>query len=229
MKLPQLQRRYLATFRVSQISHRFTDVLVIGSGVAGSRAAIAAAEVPGVEVLLLAKTTLEESSTYYAQGGVAAVLSPEENEDSLTSHVEDTLAAACGLADPEVVRMVVEEGVHRVEDLIGWGAAFDRKGGRIQFTREGGHSHPRIVHTGDSTGQEIERTLLEELKKRRAILALRDTYAVDLLTRPDGCWGALVQRPSGDLQAVWAKRTILATGGAGRLYRETTNPTVTTG
>ncbi len=229
MKPQPLQRRYLASFRVSQVSHRFTDVLVIGSGVAGNSAAIHAASVPGIEVLLLAKASLEECSTFYAQGGIAAVLAPEEHEDSLDSHIEDTIEAACGLADPEVVRLVVEEGVGRVEELMGWGARFDRKDGRIQFTREGGHSRPRIVHTGDTTGKEIERTLLAQVQKAPAILPLRETFAIDLITRGGECRGALVHRPSGDLQAVWAKRTILATGGAGRLYRETTNPTVTTG
>ena len=202
---------------------------MIGSGVAGSAAAIAAAEVPRTEAVLLAKGNLQEGSTYYAQGGVAAVLAPEENEDSLECHVEDTIEAGCGLSDPEVVRMVVEEGVKRVERLIEWGARFDTKEGRIQFTREGGHSHPRILHTGDTTGREIERTLLHEVGKQSAILTLRDTYAIDLITRDGECWGALVQRPSGDTQAIWAKRTVLATGGAGRLYRETTNPAVTTG
>lgn len=229
MKFPQLQRRYLASFRVSQISHRFTDVLVIGSGVGGNSAAIAASEEPETEVLLIAKNALQECSTYYAQGGIAAVLSPQENEDSLECHFEDTIEAACGLADPEIVRIVVEEGVQRVEELIRWGAQFDRKEGRIQFTREGGHSRPRILHTGDTTGREIERTLLTEVRKRRAILDLKDTYVVDLITRDGRCWGALVHRPWGNLQAVWAKRTVLATGGVGRMYRETTNPSVTTG
>ncbi|MGH9361222.1 MAG: L-aspartate oxidase, partial [Thermoanaerobaculia bacterium] len=229
MDLPQIRRRSLTTFRVSQVSHRFTDVLVIGSGVAGSSAAIAAGSVPGIDVLLLAKTALNECSTFYAQGGIAAVLAPEETDDSLDGHVEDTIEAACGLADPEVVRLVVEEGVRRVEELIGWGARFDQKDGRIHFTREGGHSRPRILHTGDTTGREIELTLLREVERRPAILSLRDTFAVDLITRAGECWGALVHRPSGDLQAVWARRTILATGGAGRLWRETTNPSVTTG
>ncbi len=229
MTFPQLRRRYLASYQVSRISHRFTDVLVIGSGVAGNSSAIAAAEVPGTEVLLIAKDALHECSTYYAQGGIAAVLSPQENEDSLECHIQDTIEAACGLADPEVVRIVVEEGVKRVEELIQWGAHFDRKEGRIQFTWEGGHSRPRILHTGDTTGREIERTVLMEVQKRRQILSLRDTYVVDLITRDGRCWGALVHRPFGNLQAVWAKRTILATGGIGRLYRETTNPVVTTG
>jgi L-aspartate oxidase len=229
VRLPHLKRRYLASYRVPQISHRFTDVLVIGSGVAGNSAAISAGSVPGTQVLLLSKDSLEESSTYYAQGGIAAVVAPEANEDSLDSHVEDTLEAGCGLADPEVVRLVVEEGVRRVEELIGWGANFDRKDGRIEFTREGGHSHSRILHTGDTTGREIARTLLLAVEKRSSILALSDTFAIDLITRDGECLGALVYRPSGDLQAVWAKRTLLATGGAGRLYRETTNPAVTTG
>ena len=229
MKFPQFQRRYLVPFKIAKISHRFTDILVIGSGAAGNSAAIAAVAVPGTEVLLLSKVDLPECSTQYAQGGIAAVLAPEETDDSLDSHVEDTIEAACGLADPEVVRLVVEEGVQRVEELIRWGARFDMKEGRIHFTREGGHSRPRILHTGDTTGKEIERTLLQEVEKHRAIVTLQGTYAVDLITRDGMCHGALVYRPSGGLQAIWAKRTILATGGTGRLFRETTNPQVTTG
>ncbi len=229
MKFPQLQRRYLASFRVSQVSHRFTDVLVIGSGVAGTSAAIAASEHAGTEVVLLAKESLHEGSTHYAQGGIAAVLDPEQTDDSLDRHVEDTLLAACGLGDPAVVRAVVEGGVAGVRELIGWGARFDTKDGRIQFTWEGGHSRARILHNGDSTGREIERALLEEVSRRPAILPLHDTYAIDLITRDGECWGALVHRPSQGLQAIWAKRTVLATGGAGRLYRETTNPDLITG
>jgi L-aspartate oxidase len=228
--LPELHRRYLASFRVSQIPHRFTDVLVLGSGVAGLSAVIAAAAEPDVEVLLVAKSTLEESATRWAQGGVAAVLAPERTGDSLEQHIEDTLEVAAGLADPEVVRLTVTEGAERVRQLIALGAEFDRDAaGEIHFTREGGHSHPRILHRGDSTGEEIERALLAAALGRENVLALAQTFAIDLITEGPEVRGALLYRPGSGFEAVWARQTVLATGGAGRLYRETTNPTVCTG
>ena len=166
--VPEIQRRYLATFRVSRIPHRFADVLVLGSGVAGLSAALSIAEDPAVQVLLVAKDSLEESNTRWAQGGVAAVLAPDRTEDSLEAHMRDTHEAAAGLADDEAVRVTVTEGVERVRELISLGAEFDRdESGELQFTREGGHSAPRILHRGDTTGQELERTLLDAVKRGR--------------------------------------------------------------
>ncbi|MBN1441428.1 MAG: L-aspartate oxidase [Planctomycetes bacterium] len=228
--LPELKRRYLATFRFSRIPHRFSDVLILGGGVAGLSAALAAAASGATEVLLVSKDAPDESATRWAQGGVAAVLSPEQTEDSVEKHIQDSLEAAAGLADEEAVRITVTEGVERVRELIQLGAEFDRDGaGNLHFTREGGHSAPRILHRGDMTGKEVARTLLAAVRERSQIHALFDTFAVDLITEDGACRGALLSRPDGDLEAVWAKTTILATGGAGRLYRETTNPPVATG
>lgn len=227
---PQLLRRYLVSLRVSKVPHRFTDLLILGSGVAGLSAALAAAEDPGIEVLVVAKDSPEETATSYAQGGVAAVIDPERTGDSAELHLRDTLTAADGLADEEAVRITVEEGAVRVRELISRGAAFDRDpAGQIQLTLEGGHSRPRILHRGDTSGREVERALLEAALERSNITILPHTFAVDLVTRDGEARGAILKRPDGELEAAWARRTILATGGAGRLYRETTTPRVSTG
>lgn len=142
----------------------------------------------------------------------------------------DTVAAACGLAAPDVVEGVVREGISAVQELVEWGASFDTSpDGSLHFTREGGHDRPRILHAADRTGREIERVLLERAASFQNITALPETFAIDLISRDDQCCGAVVYRPTGVLQSIWARRVILATGGAGRLYRETTNPAVTTG
>jgi len=228
---PQLLlRRYLAGLQVSRIPHRFTDVLVLGSGVAGLSAALEASRDGETAVILIAKEELEETATRYAQGGVAAVLDPGTTGDSVGQHAEDTLKVAAGLADEDVVQTTAREGVERVGELIERGARFDRNpDGDLHFTLEGGHAFPRILHRGDTSGQEIGRVLLDAVLAQPNITCLRHTFAVDLLTRDDQARGALLSRPDGSLEAAWARSTVLATGGVGRLYRETTNPQVNTG
>ena len=227
---PLLRRRHLAAFRTSGIAHRFTDVLVIGSGVSGLSAALAAAAEPGCEILVLAKDTLAETATRYAQGGIAAVVEPQRTGDSVERHIEDTLATGQGLTDLETARLTVTEGVTRVQEFLGYGVQFDRDdAGELQFTLEGGHSYPRILHRGDTTGHEIERVLLEQAAARPGISFLSNTFAIDLLGDDRQVTGALLWRPHGEFEAVWARQTILATGGLGRVYRETTNPAVATG
>ena len=228
--VPGMGRRYLADFELSRIAHRFTDVLVIGSGIAGLSAALAAAEDQNLEVLVLAKDSLEDSATRWAQGGIAAVLLPERTGDSLAAHTEDTIRVAAGLSDEENLRILVTEGVERVRELIELGTNFDRNGGgELQMTREGAHSFERILHRGDTTGQEIARALIAAASDRKNIFCRPGSFAVDLLDREGVCIGALIANRDGDLEAIWARQTILATGGAGRLYRETTNPAVATG
>jgi L-aspartate oxidase len=224
-------RRYLVRFDTRELPIRYTDVLVIGSGVAGLTTAITAAE-RGASVILVTKAAAEESNTLYAQGGVAAVL--EEGHlmgDTHDKHVEDTLVAGAGLCDDEVVRMVVTEGTAAVRSLIDMGANFDRKpDGSLSLTSEGGHSAPRILHaTGDATGHEIERALLARARSNPRIRFLEHAFVVDLVTTDGECQGALAWDHGQGLQFVAARATVLAAGGAGRVFRETTNPTVATG
>jgi L-aspartate oxidase len=219
-------RRYLTAFDTARLPQVFTDVVVIGSGVAAARTALEAA--PALHVTLLTKNRQNESNSFYAQGGIAAAIEPP---DTVESHLADTLATGCGLCDEAVVRQVVEAAPACVRELIAWGADFDKTAGRICVGREGGHSAPRILHArGDETGKEITSALLKALADSEAIDVREDTYAVDLLTAEGGAVvGVLAWHPAHGMVVVRARRTVLATGGLGRIYRETTNPEVATG
>ncbi|MFL5329285.1 MAG: L-aspartate oxidase [Gemmataceae bacterium] len=217
--------RYLVPFDPKHTDHRFADVLVIGAGIAGLRAALA---VPShLSVLVVTKDRISESNSYYAQGGIAGVMSPE---DAFENHIEDTLSAGAGSCDPEVVEHVVREAPKSIQDLIDWGTQFDLEAGQLALTREGGHSHRRIVHAlGDSTGWEVMRAIIAKAKQTPNVTIWDDTFTIDLTTHQGACVGAILARPSGQKLLVWAKQTILASGGAGQVYRETTNPPVATG
>ncbi len=232
------QRRYLIPFRATLLSQIFTDVLVIGGGVAGMRAAIAASE--HSDVILVSKGNIEQSNTFWAQGGIAAVL---EETDSFDLHIQDTLNAGADLCDPAVVRTVVEAGPARINELIDWGMRFDTKrrddagnGESIALGREGGHSCHRILHAdGDATGKELARTLFGQIEERERVRYFADCFVLDLITvdsdedRPGACIGAITHHPKYGLQVIWAKATILACGGCGQVYRESTNPPIATG
>ncbi len=231
---PVTQRRYLLPFRPSRLPQQFTDVLVIGSGVAGLRAAIAAAE-QGADVLLVTKETVEQSNTWWAQGGIAAVLQPL---DSVESHIKDTEVVGVGLCDERAVRVTVEEGPKRVLELIQWGANFDKKAGNaydLAYGLEGGHSYARILHAyGDATGKELSQTLINkvrsfegESKGAGSIRISEHSFAIDFITQDNECFGVLALINQ-QLTVLWAKRTILASGGAGQLWRESTNPKIAT-
>ncbi|HEY2014395.1 MAG TPA: L-aspartate oxidase [Bryobacteraceae bacterium] len=195
------------------------DYLVIGAGVAGLRAAIELAEAG--RVLVVAKDSLSESSSEYAQGGIAVALS---DDDTVELHEQDTLYAGDGLCDPVAVRTLVEEGPAAIEQLIDWGAEFDREGSKLAFTREGAHSRNRILHAhGDSTGREISRALYHKAAAHPNITFRSHAASTDLLMG-DGMAGALL----GD-EPVYARAVLLATGGLGRVYLNTTNPEVATG
>src|SRR5438445_5993526 len=206
-----MSHRYLVQFGPRNTPHRFTDVLVIGAGIAGLRAAL---EIPpNLEVLVVTKDQIQQSNSSFAQGGIAGVMSPE---DRFEDHIEDTLKAGGGLCDRAIVELVVREAPQQINDLIHWGTNFDLEaGGQLALTREGGHSHRRIVHAlGDATGHEVMRAIIERAR-RAANIAIRDqTFTVDLLTHEGGCVGALVCRPHRDKLLIWAKQTILASGGA---------------
>ncbi|MBS0191173.1 MAG: L-aspartate oxidase [Phycisphaerales bacterium] len=219
------QRRYLIPFRSSLLPQIFTDTLVIGAGVAGLRAAISAAE--HGEVIVLSKGDLKSTNTAWAQGGIAAVLG---KDDSTESHVQDTLVAGAGLCEEDAVREVIENGPARLRELMGWGMRLDKNSeGELAVGREGGHSASRIVHTdGDATGRELQRCLSEKVRKTHGVRLFENCFALDLITpgsEPGSpVMGAITHHPKHGLQMIWAKATILASGGAGVLYRETTNP-----
>lgn len=223
------QRRYLIPFRSSLLPQIFTGTLVIGSGAAGLRAAIAAGE--HGDVIVLAKGSLDTSNTAWAQGGIAVTLDPA---DSPEAHVADTLRAGADLCDEPVVRRVVNAGPAAIGQLVAWGMRLDKAGDRPALGREGGHSAARIVHSdGDATGAELQRVLLEQARRAGNIRLFERCFALDLITvsnEPGSpVLGAITHHPRHGLQVIWAGSTVLATGGAGVLYRETSNPLIATG
>jgi L-aspartate oxidase len=208
-----------------------TDVLVVGSGIAGLTFALKAAE--GAEVLLLTKKGRVETNTNYAQGGVAAAVAPD---DSPALHRRDTLLAGAGLCHARAVEELVREGPDRVRELADWGVRFSRDRGSFALGREAGHSRRRILHAADLTGHEIERALLAAVGDHPGIRVLEDHFVWELRTGLDpGSWrsrctGALtLDVDGGSFRAIDARAVLLATGGSGRLYRHTTNPPIATG
>lgn len=203
-----------------------TDFLVIGAGVAGLSAAIEAA--PAGRVLVLTKDRLEESATEYSQGGVAVALS---DEDEVGLHEQDTLLAGAGLCDPRAVRTLVEAGPRRIQRLIEWGAEFDTDGGKLTFAIEGAHSVNRVLHAGgDSTGKEIARTLVRKAQSIEAISFRSFSSVVELIVKDGEVCGAIAWNEADrTLVPVYARAVIIATGGIGRVYTQTTNPDVATG
>lgn len=243
------QRRALIPFRSTLLPQIFTDTLIIGAGAGGLRAAIAAAggddpsSSPG-DVIVLSKEGLDDSNTAWAQGGIASVMSAD---DTLEHHIQDTLVAGAGLCDEPAVRAICGAGPARMQELIDWGMRFDRDAsggahkrpggtgggegepGAVHLGREGGHSHARILHAlGDATGRELVRCLSEKVRTTPGIRVFANCFALDLITASNEpgapVMGAITHHPRYGLQMIWAKTTILATGGAGAVFRETTNP-----
>lgn len=219
-----IEPRYLAQFHPKQVPHFFTDVLVIGAGLAGLRAALAVD--PRLSVLVVTKSSLDQSNSAHAQGGIAVAWDPS---DRFENHVADTLEAGGPLCDREVVEHVIREAPGRIRELIDWGTRFDRIGEALALSREGGHSHDRIAHAlGDATGKEVMRAVIARVQAAENIAVWEETFTIDLLTYEGVCRGALVWNRQHGKTLIWAKQTVLATGGAGQLYRETTNPEVAT-
>lgn len=214
-----------------------TDVLVIGSGIAGLFTALKISEY--ASVILITKKNKDDSNTNFAQGGIASVI---DTKDTFEKHIQDTLIAGAGLCNKHTVEILVKEGPDRIEDLIQLGTDFTRKDGKLDLAKEGGHSMPRIVHSRDLTGKEIERALIASVNSRSNIKVIENTLAIDLLTEHNthnlkeavlnnrNCWGAYVLLCNeGKVEKIVSKATVLATGGFGQVYLHTTNPPIATG
>ncbi len=219
-----------------------TDILVIGGGIAGMTFAIKIAkERPDLKITVLTKTEDDESNTRYAQGGVAAVW--DKAKDSFDKHIEDTLDAGDGLVDEKIAAIVVNEGPDRVREIIEWGTRFDQnKEHNYDLGREGGHSENRILHYKDLTGWEIQRSLLEAIKGLPNIIIHEHYFALDIITQHHmghnitrvtpgiNCFGAYVfDKILSKFDTIFAKITVIATGGCGQVYKSTTNPKIATG
>jgi len=219
-----------------------TDFLVVGSGIAGlSYALKVAIACPDKKVLVITKTQADETNTKYAQGGIAGVTDLEH--DSYEKHIEDTLIAGDGLCNPKIVEIVVKEGPERIQEMIDWGARFDKDpDGEYKLGKEGGHSEFRILHHKDITGREMERALLETLSKQKNIELVKHCFVVDIITQHH--LGILVTKSTPDIECygiyaldlhvnkivkILSKVTVFATGGNGQVYRTTTNPKIATG
>src|SRR3954463_1600119 len=218
---------------------RTVDFLVVGSGIAGLSFALKAAK--HGKVLIVTKSNEDESNTKYAQGGVAVVV--DKKKDSFEKHIEDTLIAGDGLCNKEVVEIVVKEGPARVQEIIDWGARFDKDAeGDFKLGREGGHSEFRILHHKDVTGREMERALLDAVKLSPNIHVVHHCFVIDIITQhhlgylvtkanPDiCCYGVYVlNTETNRIEKIISSITLLASGGNGQVYRTTTNPYIATG
>jgi L-aspartate oxidase len=199
-------------------------VIVVGSGIAGLTTALDAASTH--DVVLVTKSTLGQSNTRYAQGGIAGVMF---TEDSVESHIADTLAAGAGLCDEDAVRVLCTEGPDRIRELVALGVEFDRTDGEFARGREAAHSYPRVLHAGgDATGARIEAALVARIRESSPEI-LENTFLVDLIVEDGQVTGVLLRFPDGAVKSVQADAVVLATGGAGQLYPHTTNPAAATG
>ena len=224
------EREMLIPFRSALLPQIFTDVVIIGTGVAGLRAAIEASHQN--DVIVLAKESIDLSNTSWAQGGIAAVMNAK---DSVNAHIQDTLEAGAGLCEANAVRALVEEGPQEIAQLLKWGMRVDRdESGQPALGLEGGHHCHRIIHSdGDATGVELARCLVEKVRQQPRVRVFDRCFAIDILVdQRKGqrrAAGVLTWHPRHGLQIIWAKATVLASGGCGQIFRETSNPKVATG
>jgi len=217
--------RYVVNFDLAALPRMKTRVVVIGAGIAGLYTSLEVSKY--ADVVLISKKGLDDSNTRWAQGGIAAVTS---KSDSPASHRQDTLIAGAGLCSYEAVEVLVHEGPERLKELIEYGTQFDKDAqGRYELTQEGAHSHRRILHAqGDATGAEIVRALSAKVRETSNITVLENHFAIDVVTDENECVGVLVMNEPGNIFFIESSATILATGGAGQLYRYTTNPDIAT-
>lgn len=204
------------------------DFLVIGTGLAGVSFALKASQFG--HVILVSKKSLEDTNTAWAQGGIASVMS---DDDSFHEHVDDSLQAGAGLCREDIVRMVITQGPDRIKDLVNWGVRFDQTNGRHDLTKEGGHTKRRIHHVQDHTGRSVHQTLLQRVREQKNITILEDYFAIDLITNRKidprsveaaKCYGAYVlNQKTHEVSVIKARATVLATGGAGKVYLYTSN------
>lgn len=223
----RLSRRFALSFDTADLPVTSSDVLVVGSGIAGLTAALIASA--DRSVTLVTKGALSETNTWYAQGGIAGAIG---EADSVELHLADTLVVGQGLCDEAVVRAVVSEAPAALDSLQGFGVRFDlAEDGGVALAREGGHSLPRVLHSGDKTGATIQSALAAAVIQRGRIPVREHHFLADVLTDENGaCAGALlIDGRTGELTVHYANAVVLATGGAGQVYRVTTNPTVATG
>jgi L-aspartate oxidase len=202
-----------------------TDFLVVGSGIAGLNFALNAAKYGSVTAVT--KKEIMESNTNLAQGGIAAVT---RKDDSVQLHIEDTLNVGSGLSNKRIVKLLAEQGPEAIRDLLSFGVNFDKENGELHLTTEGGHSIARVLHSGDSTGREIEQAMTESARENRNIEVFENCYAIDLLLNNAECIGArILDIKKREIVDIFARATVLATGGVGYIYQNTTNPEIATG
>ncbi len=202
-----------------------TDFLVIGSGIAGLNFALKAAKYG--QVTIITKKEIMESNTNLAQGGIAAVT---QKEDSIQLHIKDTLNVGSGLSDKRMVKTLAEHGPKAIKNLLSFGVKFDKEDGKLHLTTEGGHSIARVLHSGDSTGKEIEQAMTESVREKRDITVFENNFAIDLLLKDEICIGVKVlDIRNNKICDIFARVTVLATGGVGHIYQNTTNPEIATG
>ncbi len=202
-----------------------TDFLIIGSGIAGLNFALNIAKYG--QVTIVTKKEIMESNTNLAQGGIAAVT---QKDDSIQLHVKDTLKVGSGLSKKRMVNILAKEGPEAISNLLSFGVVFDKENDKLHLTTEGGHSKARVLHSGDSTGKEIEQTMTESVKENKNIEILENCFAIDLIKKNEKCIGAkCLELKKHEINLIFAKATVIATGGIGYIYHNTTNPEIATG
>ena len=202
-----------------------TDFLIVGSGIAGLNFALKTVKFG--KVVIVTKKEIMESNTNLAQGGIAAV---PQKEDSVQLHIEDTLNVGSGLSNKRVVKLLAEKGPEAIRNLLSFGVKFDKENNKLHLTTEGGHSMARVLHSGDSTGKEIEQAMTESVRENKDIEVFENSFAIDLLLRNIKCIGAkILDIKHRTICDIFARATVLATGGIGYIYQNTTNPEIATG